>query len=135
MKVLSIKQPWMGAIECGMKFVDIRTWQTHYRGEILLHASKEYSFVGEQAIGPERMRLIQQHGVRKGGIVAKTNLVEVIEYHEQLFKEHEPAHLIPGSWWDRYKGKRVFGWVFEHIQPLKWVPASGQLGLWDFDLR
>jgi hypothetical protein len=40
MKALSIHQPWAWAILHAGKRVENRTWQTHYRGPLLIHASK-----------------------------------------------------------------------------------------------
>jgi len=39
MKALSIKQPWAYLIANGIKDVENRTWQTKYRGWVLIHAS------------------------------------------------------------------------------------------------
>ena len=39
MKALSVRAPWWWAILHG-KPVENRDWQTNYRGEVLLHASK-----------------------------------------------------------------------------------------------
>ncbi|MDR1938251.1 MAG: ASCH domain-containing protein [Tannerellaceae bacterium] len=38
MKTLSIKQPWAYLICAGIKDVENRTWNTNYRGRILIHA-------------------------------------------------------------------------------------------------
>jgi hypothetical protein len=40
MKVLSVKNPWAGAILLLGKDVENRTWKTEYRGRILIHASR-----------------------------------------------------------------------------------------------
>jgi hypothetical protein len=39
MKALSIKQPWTHLIAAGIKDIENRTWQTHFRGRIYIHAS------------------------------------------------------------------------------------------------
>lgn len=39
MKALSIKQPWASLIAHGIKDVENRTWKTHFRGKIYIHAS------------------------------------------------------------------------------------------------
>lgn len=50
MKALSIKQPWASLI-CtprqdnpllGIKDIENRTWRTHFRGKIYIHASASY---------------------------------------------------------------------------------------------
>ena len=46
MKVITIRQPWATLITEGYKKYEFRSWQTHYRGEVLIHAGsrieKEY---------------------------------------------------------------------------------------------
>lgn len=39
MKALSIKQPWASLIAHGIKNIENRTWKTHFRGRIYIHAS------------------------------------------------------------------------------------------------
>lgn len=39
MKALSIKQPWAFLISTGQKTIELRSWQTSYRGELLICAS------------------------------------------------------------------------------------------------
>ena len=40
MKVLTIKQPWATLIVEGYKEYEFRTWNTKYRGELLIHICK-----------------------------------------------------------------------------------------------
>ena len=40
MKVLTIKQPWATLIMQGNKRFEFRSWQTKYRGDLLIHAGK-----------------------------------------------------------------------------------------------
>ena len=40
-KALTIHQPWAELIARGDKTFETRSWQTHHRGVILIHASKE----------------------------------------------------------------------------------------------
>jgi hypothetical protein len=40
MKALSIRQPWAWAIVSGLKTIENRSWQTNYRGPLLIHAAK-----------------------------------------------------------------------------------------------
>ena len=39
MKVLSLKQPWAELILLGRKTIEVRKWNTAFRGEFLIHAS------------------------------------------------------------------------------------------------
>ncbi|PIN89839.1 hypothetical protein COU57_05230 [Candidatus Pacearchaeota archaeon CG10_big_fil_rev_8_21_14_0_10_32_14] len=40
MKALSLKQPYAELIICGKKKIELRKWNTNYRGEFYIHASK-----------------------------------------------------------------------------------------------
>ena len=40
--VLSVRQPWAGLIVKGIKAIENRTWRTHYRGDLLIHASGKW---------------------------------------------------------------------------------------------
>lgn len=40
MKALSIRQPWAWLIVNGFKDIENRSWDTKYRGLVLIHASK-----------------------------------------------------------------------------------------------
>ena len=48
MKAVTVKQPWAGLIMAGMKDIENRTWETEYRGKLLIHASSKYSKKKEQ---------------------------------------------------------------------------------------
>lgn len=40
MKAITIRQPWASLIALGEKKIETRSWQTKYRGPILIHAGK-----------------------------------------------------------------------------------------------
>ena len=40
MKALSVKQPWASMIASGKKTIELRSWQTRYRGRLMICASK-----------------------------------------------------------------------------------------------
>src|SRR4051812_42520238 len=44
-KVLSLTQPWASLVAIGAKQIETRSWRTHYRGPLLIHASA--GFPGE----------------------------------------------------------------------------------------
>ena len=39
-RCLSVRQPWASLIVDGTKTIENRSWQTHYRGPLLIHASQ-----------------------------------------------------------------------------------------------
>ena len=40
MKVISILQPWASLVVMGLKKIETRSWNTNYRGPLLIHASQ-----------------------------------------------------------------------------------------------
>jgi len=40
MKAISLYQPWAFLAVSGAKTLELRSWTTHYRGRLLIHASK-----------------------------------------------------------------------------------------------
>lgn len=49
MKVLTVRQPWAWAIIHGGKLVENRTWLTHYRGPVAIHAGTLWSRRGRSS--------------------------------------------------------------------------------------
>jgi len=48
-KALTVRQPWASLIVAGIKDVEDRTWATHYRGRLALHAGGSVDKEGAQA--------------------------------------------------------------------------------------
>lgn len=42
MKALSFRQPWAELVLQGRKTMDLRTYNTHYRGRLAIHASQTF---------------------------------------------------------------------------------------------
>ncbi|KAB2896783.1 MAG: hypothetical protein F9K35_13300 [Burkholderiaceae bacterium] len=139
MKALSIRQPWAWLIlrpdlttpsaregaRCfsGIKPVENRTWETMYRGELLIHASQtvtrdDYEACKLFLLSDERtahvaMDLPAREALQVGGIVGRVQLVACTRAHES------PYFCGP------------FGWVFDDPQPLPFKPLKGRLGLFN----
>lgn len=115
MKALSIRQPWAWLIVNGHKPVENRTWSTTYRGELLIHAGKEFDAPGLQSVlaaFPElASRLPAQFDL--GGIVGAATLSECVTTH--------------GSDW--FTGP--YGFVMRDARPLPFTPWRGELGFFN----
>ena len=71
MKVLTIKQPWATLIMQGDKRFEFRSWQTKYRGDLLIHAGK--------GIDKEAMKRLAKYipkDMPSGKILGKVILVD-----------------------------------------------------------
>jgi hypothetical protein len=75
MKAISIRQPWAWAIAQGLKTIENRTWRTHYRGPLAIHAGR--------APCPPALILpdgtpVQDAGLVCGAVVALVDLVDCL---------------------------------------------------------
>lgn len=74
MKALSIQQPWASLIRDGIKSLEVRTWRTHHRGELLVVASKRPDtqraarrFEIKEPVYGASVCVVDLVGIRKGG--------------------------------------------------------------------
>lgn len=139
MKTLSTRQPWVWLIlrpdlttaaareaaHClnAIKPVENRTWETLYRGPLLIHASQQCTRDDYEAcklflLSDERTAHVVRDlpplaELQRGGIVGIVNLVACTRAHES------PYFCGP------------FGWVLDNPRPLPFTPAKGRLGLYN----
>lgn len=127
MKVLTIKQPWATLIMQGDKRFEFRSWQTKYRGELLIHAGK--------GIDKEAMKRLKKYipeDMPLGKILGKVKLVDCIrmspEFKEMLLNENNEIYT-KSSFQENY------GWQVTDVEVFD-VPieAKGHLSLWEFDI-
>jgi hypothetical protein len=84
---LSIRQPWAWLIVNGYKDVENRTWPTHVRGPILIHAGKtmtrgDYDACDLFVSAISRIELPPFDSLERGGIVGVARLVDCVEESE-----------------------------------------------------
>lgn len=109
---LSIRQPWAWLIVHGHKDVENRSWYTHVRGPVLIHAgqtfdSEGYAWVRENFPDIPLPRMVE---FDRGGIVGRATLVDCVG------ESGSPWFFGP------------FGFVFENATPLVLTPCRGRLG-------
>jgi len=91
MKVLSLKQPFAELILLGKKKIELRKWNTKFRGEFLIHASKIPDKKAMKKFGFDKLPL--------GFIVGKANLVDVKKYkNENEHNQDKNLHLASSLW-------------------------------------
>lgn len=124
MKALSFRQPWAELVLQGRKTMDLRTYNTHYRGRLAIHASQtaEVEKCWENELNPDNLDA--------GGIVGTIELVDVIPLDEAAYQEHMDAHLAGRRW-----REGLYGWVLARPERLpEFVPARGRTNLFNIDL-
>lgn len=114
MKALSIKPHWAAAIIFCGKDIENRSFRTHYRGPLFIHAS------GSRPDLPKCSELgIDPNGVRRGAIIGQVELVDCV-------RDSPSKWAIKGEW----------HWVLRNPVAFKSpVTAKGRLGIWNFTDR
>lgn len=133
MKCLSLKQPYAYLLASGKKTIEIRKWNTKYRGELLIHASKTMNDEACSVLNIERHLLV------KGAIIGKGFLYDVKTYdglkefekdwdkHFSIEKSNSPSSLS--------SSKLRYGFlVKDTILFSNPMPFLGKLGMFEVDL-
>lgn len=127
MKVLTIKQPWATLIMQGDKRFEFRSWQTKYRGDLLIHAGKS---VDKEALN--RLSKYLPKEIPTGKILGKVKLVDCIkmstDFKNLLLKENKDIYTKSAF-------KENYGWQLTDVEIFeKPIEAKGQLSLWDYPI-
>ena len=128
MKVLTIKQPWATLIMQGDKRFEFRSWQTKYRGDLLIHAGKS---VDKEALN--RLSKYLPKEIPTGKILGKVKLVDCIkmstDFKNLLLKENKDIYTKSAF-------KENYGWQLTDVEIFeKPIEAKGQLSLWDYPIE
>ena len=118
MKVLSLKQPWAELVLQGRKTIEIRKWNTHFRGKFLIHSSKTPDTEAIKRFGFSNLPC--------GFILGEAELVDVKMYKDSAeFEKDRHLHLATAEFGNH-------GFVLKNVKRMKPIPAKGKLNLWDF---
>ncbi len=119
MKVLSLKQPFAELVVSGKKKIELRKWNTKFRGEFLIHASKTSHKESLKKFGFEKLPT--------GCIVGKAILKDVKYYKDQKeFEKDKDLHLASSSWGN-------YGFILEEAERINEIPCNGKLNFWEFN--
>jgi len=129
MKALTICQPYAHLIMINVKPVENRTWYTHYRGPLAIHAGKSKEWMGEKNGHDNYGITLTQMAF--GAVIAQAELVDCL----QIERVHAGDYDRRYPWLrDHEHAKGPWCWVLEGIRPLaKPIPWKGAQGLWQFD--
>ena len=118
MKALTIHQPYAHLIVTGDKLVENRTWATHYRGPLLIHAGKSHEWL----CGDDPAKYVM------GAIVGIADLIDCLSYDKIAVGQYD--ELYP--WISTHKHAHgPLCWILsdarKFINPAPW---KGAQGLW-----
>jgi hypothetical protein len=78
LRAIAIKQPWAWLIVNGYKDIENRSWQTRYRGTLLINAGTSHSDVTEST----RRRILRRYGLKLpdefdfGGVIGMADVID-----------------------------------------------------------
>ena len=124
MKCLSVSQPFADLIISGKKTIELRKWNTNFRGEFLIHAPLKIR-------KEDSNRLKMNKKFVTGAIVGKAELYDVKKYNSiKELKEDQRFHFASK---DHFDSKH--GFLLKNAKALRIpIPYKGQLGFFDVDL-
>lgn len=122
MKALSLKQPWAELVVSGKKKIELRKWNTCFRGEFLIHASRNPDENAMKKFG------FAENSLPLGFIIGKAKLVDVKKYgNKEDFAKDASLHLATSDWGE-------YGFILSDVFRLeKPIQAKGALNFWDFE--
>lgn len=124
MKCLSISQPFADLIISGKKIIELRNWNTNFRGEFLIHAP-----IKIRTDDCKRLKITKK--LVTGAIIGKAELYDVKKYNSSKeVKKEQKFHFASKNFQDK-----TFGFKIKNAKPLRIpIPWKGQLGFFDVEL-
>jgi ASCH domain len=111
MRGISVKQPYAWLIVSGKKNIENRSWYTHHRGPLAIHAGLKRPTEDElEEIARTYKVRIPEKALKRGGIIGVVDLEEVVTSHK--------------SKW--FVGP--YGWVLRNARQTQFLPMTGRLG-------
>lgn len=133
LRALSIRQPWAQAIALGWKPVENRTWKTHHRGPVAIHAATN---VGSKADFDQAVaRVADLSGKAKDLITVGTHIrgaiIAIADLTDCCGEGYRRPFSNPGCDCGPWAVGHAYHFRLANIRPLTTpVLAKGQLGLW-----
>ena len=108
MKALSINPVYACSIWVGLKTVEVRTWKTDYRGELLICSTA---------------KMIKD--TIPGHALCTVDLVDVVPFTKDHLKAAcmDKRDFKPG----------LYAWLLDNVRIIRPIPLKGKLSLWEYD--
>ncbi len=126
MKCLSLKQPFADLLSLGEKTIELRKWNTKFRGKFLIHVSKNIDIEACEILDIDIDKLT------KGAIIGYAFLYDVKQYSnkEEFNKDKQKHFSIISKYFDGYK----YCFLVKDARMFKTpIPYSGKLGFFEVD--
>lgn len=124
MKCLSVSQPFADLIISGKKTIELRNWNTNYRGEFLIHSPLKI-----RTDDVKRLKINKKFVT--GAIIGKAQLYDVKKYNTiKEIKLDQKFHFASKKFQDK-----TFGFMLKDAKAFRIpIPLKGQLGFFEVDI-
>jgi predicted transcriptional regulator len=124
MKCLSICQPFAELIIQNKKTIELRKWNTSFRGEFLVHAPIK---IRKEVY--EKLKIKEK--LTTGAIIGKVEIYGVKKYESlKEIKIDKKKHFALNT-----SQEKIYGFILKNAKPFRIpIPWKGQLGFFDVDL-
>ena len=124
MKCLSVSQPFANLIVQGKKTIELRRWNTNFRGEFLIHAPQKIR-------KDDCKRLKINDKLITGAIIGKAEIYDVKKYNSKSeINQDSKKHLASSKFQAKY------GFMLKNAKQFRLpIPCKGQLGFFDVKLK
>jgi predicted transcriptional regulator len=124
LKCLSVSQPFADLIISGKKSIELRSWNTNFRGDFLVHAPLKIRFEDSKRLKINRKFVT-------GAIIGKAQLYNVKKYGSiEEMKMEQKFHMA-----SKKSQKKTYGFILKNAKPFRVpIPWKGQLGLFNVDI-
>lgn len=129
MKTITVKQPYASLIAAGIKEYEFRTWNSKYRGKLLIHAGK--------GIDKEAMEKVKCYNLEypSGCIIAVCDMVDCIKINDEVRmmlrdKNELVYHNVASD-----TSNKGYGFKLANVKKIEPIYVSGKLSLWDYDYK
>ena len=125
-KCLSVSQPFADLIVRGKKTIELRSWDTRYRGEFLVHSPQKIREDDCKRLGMDAKSLVV------GAIIGKATIYDVKIYKTQKEWQADQKFHFAGS---EFSGSK-YGFLLKNAKVFADpIPHKGKLGFFDVNLK
>ena len=124
MKCLSISQPFADLVVAGKKTIELRKWNTNFRGEFLIHSP-----IKVRTEDARRLKISKKFVT--GAIIGKAEIYDVKKYNSKSEVNSDyKKHFASKNFHDRR-----YGFLIKNAKLFRVpIPYKGKLGFFDVEL-
>ena len=125
MKCLSVSQPFANLIVQGKKTIELRKWNTNFRGEFFVHAPLKI-----RTKDCKRLKINEE--LVTGAIIGKVELIDVKKYNSKKeIISDKKFHFA-----DKEFQNNIYGFLLKNPKFFRIpIPCKGKLGFFDIDVH